>query len=140
MSRRNIKKAIEEYKTKHRDRPYGSCSFYADDVRQLLDLVEHGSHREREFTLAGYALEAGFVIGHRRGMKDARERDREKVLQIQAGRVGDPELTPAERRLIEMLRKSDPDYAAVIFDLMREPLGPASERKLHVVGGAESDE
>lgn len=129
---RSIKKAIEEYDANFATRPGNEAKFFGDDIMQLYDMVEDTHPSDLLFMLANYALRAGFVIGHRKGMKDARKE--KLLLQIKEGGVSSSDLSPEEWHLIQMMRQSDPGYAAIIYELMSEPLGPVDEPKLHVVG------
>lgn len=69
---RNINKAIEDYK-KNFGGAGSNGAFYATDVQQIRDTARGELWNDREFTLISNALQAGFMIGYRKGKADARK-------------------------------------------------------------------
>ena len=74
---RDIKKAILEYKRRFEDTNEGG--FYLSDYCQIRDMSETGSIYGTLLAAIDNALQAGFMIGYRKGLNDARKKgDRKK--------------------------------------------------------------
>ena len=68
--KRDLHKAIEEYKTKYYNRSDGKGAFYVTDVNQIKELSESRDTKETLYNAIGNALEAGFMIGYRTAKKE----------------------------------------------------------------------
>jgi len=76
--KRNLKKYVEEYQ---RDfYPTGGV-VYLDDIQQICDMVQDSPHNDAVLDLIYYAFAAGYVAGHRRGVKDTRKKVKKIVKQ-----------------------------------------------------------
>lgn len=69
---RNIFKAIEDYK-KNFGGNSSNGAFYTTDIQQIRDTARGELWNDREFTLISNALQAGFMIGYRKGKADAKK-------------------------------------------------------------------
>lgn len=66
-----IATAVKEYKEKF----YGTAegSFYSRDVLEVLELAKQGNPDDLLFDAVAAALEAGYIIGLRKGIRDTRK-------------------------------------------------------------------
>ena len=71
--KRDLKKAIQEYKKNYEGRSDGAGAFYMDDLRQIQATAEGMSGFNRDFELINNALMAGFMIGYRKGKADTKK-------------------------------------------------------------------
>lgn len=69
---RNIFKAIEDYKKKFSGNSTNGA-LYMTDILQIRDTAEGMAGGDRDFELISNALQAGFMIGYRKGKADARK-------------------------------------------------------------------
>lgn len=69
---RNMEKAINDYQAK-----FGGNSkegaFYMSDMLQIRDTAEGAVLGDRDYILISNALQAGFMIGYRKGQADAKK-------------------------------------------------------------------
>lgn len=67
-----IATAVKEYKEKF----YGTAegSFYSSDVLEVRELAEQGNPDDLLFNAIAAALEAGYIIGLRKGMRDSHKK------------------------------------------------------------------
>ena len=70
---RSMEKAINDYQAKFNGNT-GDGALYMTDILQIRDTVEGLTGGDRDFELISNALQAGFMIGYRKGVKDSRER------------------------------------------------------------------
>ena len=68
---RDINKAIADYKKKFGATNKGGA-FYATDLMQIRDTAEGDTRGDRDFILISNALRAGFMIGYRAGLREAK--------------------------------------------------------------------
>lgn len=76
---RSMEKAIEDYKALCDKRGGSFGSFYTDDLDQLRKIAEDAggiSFRNIELHCILHGLEAGFMVGYRAGLRDARKKKR----------------------------------------------------------------
>ena len=66
-----IATAVTEYKEKYYGKAEGS--FYSSDVLEVLELAKQGNPEDLLFDAVAAALEAGYVIGVRKGVRDTRK-------------------------------------------------------------------
>lgn len=66
-----IATAVKEYKEKYYGKAEGS--FYSSDVLEVLELAKQGNPEDLLFDAVAAALEAGYVIGVRKGVRDTRK-------------------------------------------------------------------
>ena len=71
--KRDINKAIQEYKKNYEGRSDGTGAFYMDDLRQIQATAEGMSGFDRDYELITNALMAGFMIGYRKGKADEKK-------------------------------------------------------------------
>lgn len=69
---RNMEKAISDYQAKFGGNS-GNGAFYTTDVRQIYDMAEGADLGDRDFMLISNALQAGFMVGYRKGKADAKK-------------------------------------------------------------------
>ena len=69
---RNIEKAISDYQAKFGNNTRNGA-YYTTDLLQIRDAVEGLTGGERDFELISMALQAGFMIGYRKGQTDAKK-------------------------------------------------------------------
>ena len=71
---RDIKRCIEQYEKKFGNDAHGNGAFYASDLQQIKEMAKGNGKSDMAvlFDAIQYALEAGFQIGYRKGLKDAR--------------------------------------------------------------------
>lgn len=69
---RNMEKAINDYQKQFSGNS-GSGAFYTTDVKQIYDMAEGADLGDRDFMLISNALQAGFMIGYRKGKADAKK-------------------------------------------------------------------
>lgn len=76
---RSMEKAIEDYKALCDQRGGTFGSFYSTDVEQLRKIAEDAggiNFRNIEFECISNSLFAGFMIGYRAGLRDARKKSK----------------------------------------------------------------
>ena len=71
--KRDINKAIQEYKKNYEGRSDGTGAFYMDDLRQIQATAEGMSGFDRDYELISNALRAGFMIEYRKGKADIKK-------------------------------------------------------------------
>lgn len=71
--KRDINKAIQEYKKNYEGRSDGTGAFYMDDLRQVQATAEGMSGFDRDYELITNALMAGFMIGYRKAKADTKK-------------------------------------------------------------------
>lgn len=71
--KRDIAKAIEEYRSKFGLLNNSTGAFYPTDVQQILELSE-AEGANRQYVIVTNALEAGFIIGCRYQSRQDRKR------------------------------------------------------------------
>lgn len=71
--KRDINKAIQEYKKNYEGRSDGTGAFYMDDLRQIQATAEGMSGFDRDYELITNALMAGFMIGYRKAKADTKK-------------------------------------------------------------------
>ena len=78
--KRDLKKAVQDYKAKYynSNSPYGEGAFYASDIYQIKDLAEEAAGVSRFTPEVLYnaivlGLEAGFMVGYRKAVRDAKK-------------------------------------------------------------------
>lgn len=69
---RNMEKAINDYQAKFGGNS-GNGAFYMTDVMQIRDTAEGDTRGDRDFILISNALQAGFMVGYRKGKADAKK-------------------------------------------------------------------
>ena len=62
---RNIKKDIDEYQKKFLDK------FYTTDAEQIAELVRESGGKPDYYSIL-YALQAGYMVGYRKGKRDSK--------------------------------------------------------------------
>ena len=66
-----IATAVKEYKEKFYGKAEGS--FYSSDVLEVQELAKQGNPDDLLFDAIAAALEAGYIIGLRKGKRDSRK-------------------------------------------------------------------
>lgn len=69
---RNMEKAINDYQKQFSGNS-GNGAFYTTDVKQIYDMAEGAALGDRDFMLISNALQAGFMVGYRKGKADAKK-------------------------------------------------------------------
>ena len=69
---RNMEKAINDYQAKFSGNT-GNGALYMTDIMQIRDTAEGAVLGDRDFILISNALQAGFMIGYRKGQADAKK-------------------------------------------------------------------
>ena len=69
---RHMEKAINDYQKQFSGNS-GSGAFYTTDVKQIYDMAEGAALGDRDFMLISNALQAGFMVGYRKGKADAKK-------------------------------------------------------------------
>ena len=70
---RSMIKAIQDYQKKFGG-DTGNGAFWATDVMQIRETAEGDTRGDRDFILISNALRAGFMVGYRKGLADAKKK------------------------------------------------------------------
>ena len=70
---RSMEKAINDYQARFNGNT-GDGALYMTDILQIRDTAEGLTGGDRDFELISNALQAGFMIGYRKGQTDAKKR------------------------------------------------------------------
>lgn len=68
--KRDLQKAIEEYKAKYYHRTDSKGAFYAGDINQIMELSETDSIKETLYKAIENAMYAGYMIGYRTAKRE----------------------------------------------------------------------
>lgn len=68
--KRDLQKAVAEYKTKYYRRMDNKGAFYAGDVNQILNMSKSDTTSETLYNAIENALYAGYMIGYRTAKRE----------------------------------------------------------------------
>ena len=71
--RRDIAKAIEEYKQRYSGKNGKEAAFFISDTNQIMELSADDTPGNMLYNIIFNSLEAGFMIGYRKAQRDARK-------------------------------------------------------------------
>lgn len=78
--KRDLKKAVQDYRAKYynTNSPYGDGAFYVSDIYQIKELAEEAAGVARFtpevlYNAIVFSLEAGFEVGYRKAVRDAKK-------------------------------------------------------------------
>lgn len=79
--KRNLQKAVQDYKAKYytQRNTHNEGAFYACDIDQIAHLATRADGTICVFTAIGHALEAGFMVGYRKAVRDAKKRQKRNM-------------------------------------------------------------
>ena len=68
--KRDLQKAIEEYKTKYYHRTDSKGAFYVGDIKQIKEISKANNPNETLINAIENALYAGYMIGYRTAKRE----------------------------------------------------------------------
>lgn len=80
--KRDLRKAVEDYRKKYYNSNSQEGQFYYSDIVQLKEMAEEGAkgnYSEILYNAIGCSLQAGFMIGYKKAVRDAKNRKKHNM-------------------------------------------------------------
>lgn len=79
--KRNLQKALHDYKTKYctPENTRNEAAFFVEDINQIREISKRPDGTTCIYSAIGHALEAGFMVGYRKAVRDAKKRQKRNM-------------------------------------------------------------